>query len=67
MHGDYKYSDTVNLPLRLGFFFFSLRSDLGVGLLVLNLFGNENIAREARNRRDDTITSPDETHRHSSV
>jgi hypothetical protein len=51
------------LPLRLGFFF-SLRIDLGVGLQVLNLFGNENIARDARNNSADTITSPDGTYTH---
>jgi hypothetical protein len=54
------------LPLRLGFFF-SLRRDLGVGLLVLSLFGNENIARDARNSRADTITSPDSTHTHTHI
>jgi len=45
------------LPLRLGFFF-SRRRDLGVGLLVLSRFGNENMARDARKSRADTITSP---------
>jgi hypothetical protein len=56
------------LPLRLGFFF-SLRRDLGVGLLVLSLFGNENMASDARNSKADTITSPDITHtyQHSTV
>jgi hypothetical protein len=51
------------LPLRLGFFF-SLRRDLGVGLQVLSLFGNENIARDAKNNRADTITSPGKIYTH---
>jgi hypothetical protein len=56
------------LPLRLGFFF-SRRRALGVGLLVLRRFGNENMARDAMKSRADTITSPDRTHRchHSTV
>jgi hypothetical protein len=63
-YNSYFSAFAVYLPLRLGFFF-SLRKDRGVGLQVLSLFGNENIASDARNNSADTITSPEGTHTHT--